>query len=261
MTETEIRQKVAATARAWLGAVQGDARHKQIIDIYNNYSPKNRGYKMTYTDAWCAAFTSAVGIQLGYADIIPPECSCGYMIDLFRKSAVSRWEENDAFVPQPGDIVMYYWADGTDFATTDQQGWPDHVGIVTAVNSSALTIVEGNNSKAVRERSLQVNGRYIRGYCLPAYWIKAEATPEATPLGDASEGKPDEGAKPAIIRYDTLAQMPSWARPEIMRLCDAGAIGGNTSKKDEDGYPADMDLSLDMLRMLVIVGRAMKGGA
>ena len=41
-----------------------------------------------------------------------------------------------------------------------------------------------------------------------------------------------------------------------MKLCDNNYLRGQGGPKDEDGRPTDMDLSMDMLRMLVILDRA-----
>ena len=79
-----------------------------------------------------------------------------------------------------------------------------------------------------------------------------EKEPEGPPV-QAQEAGPH--AKPASLRYDSLADVPEWARGEVRRLCEAGAITGQGSR-DADGFPSDMDLSLDMLRMIVINGRA-----
>ena len=76
--------KVVAGAQAWLGRKESDGSHREIIDIYNAHKPLARGYKVTYTDAWCATFVSAVAIKLGYTDIIPTECGCPKMIELFK---------------------------------------------------------------------------------------------------------------------------------------------------------------------------------
>lgn len=43
------------TLTAWEGAVRGDAVHKQIVDAYNSYLPHPRGYRLTYSDDYCAA--------------------------------------------------------------------------------------------------------------------------------------------------------------------------------------------------------------
>ena len=185
MNEQQIRNHVAEAARAWLGAQQGDARHKQIIDIYNAARPLPRYYAVTYTDAWCATFVSTVAIELGYTDIIPTECSCWYMVELFRKHPYSRWQEDESIMPQIGDIAFYNWADGTNYETTDNTGEPNHVGIVVDINGNEFTVVEGNYSKSVKERVLQRNGRYLRGFGQPAYHLKVDK--EDITVGQAEE--------------------------------------------------------------------------
>ena len=168
MTEKEIRQKVVSKAKSYLGSKESDGSHKKIIDLYNSHKPLARSYAVKYTDEWCATFVSAVGIALGYTDIMPTECSCTRMIDLYK--AKGRWKENDAHVPSPGDIVMYDWQDS---GKGDNTGQPDHVGFVVSLNGTTMTIIEGNKGEAVAYRTLNVNGRYIRGYCLPDYASKA----------------------------------------------------------------------------------------
>lgn len=55
-------------------------------------------------------------------------------------------------------------------------------------------------------------------------------------------------------RYDTLRQCPSWAQDTILKLIDRGSIQGNGTLDDE-GRPAGLDLSRDMVRLLVIWDR------
>lgn len=173
MTEQQLRQMVVDRARAFLGTKKGSAGHRAIIDIYNSHAdlPLRNGkpYRVTYTDNWCAAFVSSVAIALGLTEIMPVECSCTAMIELYRVRG--RWVEDDAYVPQIGDVIMYYWGDGKDYAATDQTHSPNHVGIVTKVENNVITVTEGNmgSTSVVGERSVRVNGRYIRGYCCPNY--------------------------------------------------------------------------------------------
>lgn len=173
MTEQQIRQLVVDKAWSFMGAKRGSAAHRAIIDTYNSHPDlplrNGRPYKVTYTDNWCAAFVSSVAIALGLTEIMPVECSCTAMIELYK--AKGRWVEDDAYVPQIGDIIMYYWGDGKDYATTDQTHSPNHVGIVTNMVGSTITVIEGNmgSTSVVGERTVQVNGRYIRGYCCPDY--------------------------------------------------------------------------------------------
>lgn len=55
----------------------------------------------------------------------------------------------------------------------------------------------------------------------------------------------------AMERYDTLSQCPKWAQPTILRLIERGSLQGNGTTDDE-GRPAGLDLSRDMVRLLVI---------
>ena len=160
MTEEELRNLVVKTASKYIGC----STNQNIIDLYNAHTPLARGYKVKYTDAWCATFVSAVAIECGLTGIMPTECGCSKMIALYK--AMGRWAENDDFTPAPGDIIMYDWQDS---GIGDNTGNPDHVGIVEKVNDGLITVIEGNYSKTVKRRSLAVNGKYIRGYCLPDY--------------------------------------------------------------------------------------------
>lgn len=93
------------------------------------------------------------------------------MISLYRSHAVSRWEEDESITPQPGDVVFYDWQDND---SGDDQGAADHVGIVSSVNGRVLKVIEGNFSNSVKERTLNVNGKYLRGFGLPAYYTKTD---------------------------------------------------------------------------------------
>ena len=74
---------VLSQARAWIGKKEANGTHREIIDVYNAHRPLARGYIVKYTDAWCATFVSAVAIKCGLTSIIPTECGCGQMIELF----------------------------------------------------------------------------------------------------------------------------------------------------------------------------------
>ena len=156
--------KVVAQAQSWLGKKEKDGSFKEIINIYNSHKPLARGYAVKYTDEWCATFVSAVAIMLGYTDIIPTECGCGKMIDLFKK--IDSWDENDARTPKPGDIIFYDWEDD---GKGDNTGSPNHVGIVEKVSGSTITLIEGNKLEAVERREIKINDKYIRGYGVPKY--------------------------------------------------------------------------------------------
>lgn len=155
---------VVKQAQAWLGKNEADGSHREIIDTYNAHKPLARGYPVKYTDAWCATFVSAVSIKVGYTDIIPTECSCPRMIDLFKK--LGAWNESDSRTPNPGDVIFYDWDDN---GKGDTKGDSEHVGIVEKVVGDTITVIEGNYSNSVKRRNIRVNGRYIRGYGVPKY--------------------------------------------------------------------------------------------
>lgn len=49
------------------------------------------------------------------------------------------------------------------------------------------------------------------------------------------------------VRYNTVAECPDWSRETVQKLVDKGHLGGNGQ---------GLDLSLDMVRLLVILDRA-----
>ena len=159
-----IASKVVAQAQAWLGKKESNGSHKEIVDIYNAHKPLARSYKVKYTDSWCATFISALAIKLGCTDIIPTECSCEKMIELFK--AKGSWDENDARVPKTGEIIFYDWQDS---GKGDNKAWSDHVGIVESCDGKTIVVIEGNLNDAVERRTIAVNGKTIRGYGIPAY--------------------------------------------------------------------------------------------
>lgn len=59
--------------------------------------------------------------------------------------------------------------------------------------------------------------------------------------------KEDREEVPDMPRYDSVAEMPQWARADAQRLIDRGALRGN-----ERG---ELDLSPDMLRTLIVCQR------
>lgn len=162
--------KILNVARSWIGCKESNGSHKQIIDVYNSYTPLPRGYKVKYADNWCAAYVSACAIKAGLANIIPIECSCGNMITLAKNMGI--WEENGNIIPTPGDIIIYDW--------DEVDGWPEHTGLVESVSGNKETVVEGNKSNAVGRRTLTLGDPCIRGYIRPRY-DGATATTPSTP--------------------------------------------------------------------------------
>lgn len=166
--EAQARRKLVNTAESWVGVQEDDGSHHFIIDLYNTLDPLPQNYRVTYEDAWCAAFVSAAALEAGMTDILPPECSCSRQIKLFRN--LGRWEEDDNYRPLPGDIIYYDW----DLPKSiDCTGWPEHVGIVVGTYGPFIRVVEGNMDDGFAGyRTITQNDWCIRGYGLPDYASK-----------------------------------------------------------------------------------------
>ena len=222
------RTKVIEQARAWLGCNEADGTHKKIIDIYNTQNPRPRGYKVQYTDAWCATFVSAVAVKLGYTRIIPCECSCNYMIQGFKR--IGCWVENDAYTPKYGDVIFYDWQDS---GSGDNVGSSDHVGYVESCDGVNIVAIEGNKNNAVERRTLKVNGRYIRGFGVPKY-----DTESANNNANSNKKSVEEVAREVIAglwstgeeRKTKLAQA-GYDYNAVQSRVNAILSGSNTQKK------------------------------
>lgn len=66
-------------------------------------------------------------------------------------------------------------------------------------------------------------------------------------VAEAMAGAKEEEEETDMTRYNTVAEMPAWAREEAQRLIDCGALQGGT-----DGR---LDLSDDMLRTMIVCQR------
>lgn len=211
MTENEIRTKVVDTAAKYLNCNEFDGTHRQIIDIYNNHKPLPRGYAVQYTDPWCATFVSAVAIILGLTDIMPIECGCGQMIQLYQN--IGSWIEDDTYVAQSGDVIFYDWEDD---GKGDCIGYPDHVGLVTEVVGANIKVIEGNKSNAVGYRNLVVDGIYIRGYGIPKYCSKIND------IGDVSNN--EKCFVYTVLEGDTLSMIAEKYQTDYQRLASYNGI-------------------------------------
>lgn len=150
--------KVISEASKYTGVKAGSTQHKALIDLYNKTTPLPRSYAVSYTDAWCMAFVRVAFINAGALSLIHGgECSCQRMIELFRNNG--QYTSNSTGIAT-GDVVFYDW---------NADSWSDHVGIVTGVSGSKITVIEGNYSDQVKVRTLEASNSTIQGYGRPAY--------------------------------------------------------------------------------------------
>lgn len=162
----KTRTSVVNLALSWVGLKESDGSYKKILSIYNSQKKLPRNVKMEAGMAWCATTWSALAIQLKLEDIMPVECSCGQLVSQAKSMGI--WQENDAYMPQVGDAVLFDWQ---DTGKGDNTGWPDHIGTVVYADpeTGKFITVEGNYSKSVKKRTMQKNQKQIRGFITPRY--------------------------------------------------------------------------------------------
>jgi len=70
------------------------------------------------------------------------------------------------------------------------------------------------------------------------------------------EPVPETEEEIEMERYNSIAELPKWAKPTVKKLLDRGFLRGTGGRPDKEGYPTGLDLSADMVRLLVINDRA-----
>ena len=227
------REKLVKMAQSYVGCKESDGSHRTIINTYNAHKPLARGYAVKYTDEWCATFVSAMAIKCGLTGIMPTECGCDKMIELYKK--LGEWQESDAHKPQPGDVIFYDWQ---DTGVGDNRGSSDHVGIVEKVSGNTITVIEGNYHSAVGRRVLKVNGRYIRGYGVPKF-KETSAGAEAASTAKAEPAQSYDKTLSGVYTATTSLNMRTGAgtNKKIMLTLPKGAavINYGYYSKDSSG--------------------------
>lgn len=161
MQPKDIREALITYYTSYLHVQEGSADHKSLIDFYNSYRPLPRGYKMSYTDSWCAAFISYGIIMLDMDYTVPVECSCYYMTENAKAKGNWRYRDDiDINQVQEGDIILYNWDNIAD---------PDHIGCIVKKTGSMLQVIEGNHNNAVGYRYIDFFDKSVMGFILPDY--------------------------------------------------------------------------------------------
>ncbi len=172
---------------------------------------------------WCMAFVQWCYDRAGAA--LPfKTASCGALLRWYRANRPACIVS----APRPGDIVIFDFPGG---------GVTDHAGIFESAAEGFVTSIDGNTGGTD-----DANGGAVLRRRRGANTVAAYIHPEELREGDAAR------------RYHTLAEIvrdAPWAEETTRRLLAAGAIRGTTGS----GPDADLDLSGDMLRLLVINDR------
>lgn len=166
-----IREQIINTAIRYNGMPFKGGSHRTLIDEFNKHRPD--GWAMTYTANFCAACASAIAYLCGVGDAYPCSANVGTIVAKAQKMGI--WVENDAYVPNPSDWIIYAWQDS---GRGDNTTGASHVGIVVSADSKYINVFEFNihNNHSTGYRKIATNGRFIRGFVVPKFqsygWIQ-----------------------------------------------------------------------------------------
>ena len=152
------REQAVQTAASMKG------QRDEVVDLYNTYLPRPRGYKVKYSDQLCATFVSSVFIKDDWTDIVPPECAAWRLYKNMEALGCSVWGNHRT--PLPGDLIF--------FGVGDTESKIDHVGIVDHLDGSTIyfwdirSTVMLHSYKPGAKSSIKAYG-YILGYGVPDY--------------------------------------------------------------------------------------------
>lgn len=192
------------------------------------FGMNNCSWCVIFSAAWCYNQAGVIGARVGqkYKD------SKGQEVGLYSCSQTLSWyKKNDPeCISKTGVsacLVIF------DFPNTPYS--TDHMGLFVSSDGKTITTIDGNTSN-----SSEGNGGWVQlktrklSYANPIFIIPRELT-----LNQEEE-----------MRYNTIKEIAKdapWAIPTIEKLIKKGFLKG-----DSEG----LDLSMDMIRMLVIEDRA-----
>lgn len=197
---------------------------------------------------WCDVFVDWCFLRaFGYADALrllcQPEKSCGagcyYSLGYFKSKG-----RFSAFAPAPGDQIFF----GSDFDHVT------HTGIVESVDDDIIITIEGNKNNAVTRCTYSRDNSSILGYGHPAFDV--EPMPEAQ---ESTEDMITRVVRAAVADalsaplYNSVEDMPAWARDDIAYLCGRDLLRGDTH--------GSLKLTLSEVRLLCVISRGLRGAA
>ena len=193
MTIEQAKERLISWATAQLGTHEGAdnwnkyAQDPRLVRLYG-WNAQNQPWCDLFTDeAFVECFGLETGAAMTYQRIGGGSAACRISAQFFK--------DNGAFVqtPEPGDVIFFFVG-----------GAINHQGIVTGVDGSRISTVEGNSANAVSERSYQIGDSKIAGYGRPKWSLAADP-------GAAEDASPAEPA-PVTKHGSCVARIPMLAR-------------------------------------------------
>ena len=185
------------------------------------------------------------------------------------KASAHYFVDDDSITQSVGDLTVAWAVGGKKWNDCDKTGGGTLHGVVTNTNSLSIEMCDTrkdgtyNVTEATMENALALGRMLMDRYGIPIenvvrhFDVTGKYCPRYFMDNDkwaafkARLQKEDD-----VKRYNTMAEMPDWAKPTIQKLIAKGCIRGKGAKPDADGNPTDMDLSEDMIRLLVMNDRA-----
>lgn len=153
---SKTSEEYLSTCKKYLGTKELSYKHKKIVDMFN--SCKLKTFPISYDDAWCSAYISAMAIESGCTDIIPISANCD---EMYKKGVVMGIAiPKDKWIPKMGDIVFYDW---------NLNGELDHVGAVETMSKNIIHVLEGNKNDSVAYRDINYKNATITKIIRPHY--------------------------------------------------------------------------------------------
>ena len=101
---------------------------------------------------WCACFISWALEQCSENLLTVPKFA--HVEEFMNSFPIDRWKTSN---PQPGDIIFFDWVE-------NNTKFPQHVGVVTAVENGTVRTIEGNADGEVASRVYALDDGRILGY-------------------------------------------------------------------------------------------------
>lgn len=196
-----------------------------------------------------------------------------YYRDHIVESSAHYFVDDDSITRSVDDLHIAWAVGGKMWRDCAQTGGGKLHGIVTNANSLSIEMCDTrrdgtyNVTDATAENALALGRMLMKKYNIPIERVVRhfDVTGKHCPAyfmdndkWEAFKERLKEDDMETEKRYNTLREISDacpWATETVAKLIDRGAIRG-AGIKDEQGRPADMDLTFDMLRLLVINDRA-----
>lgn len=180
---------LAAIAQTQIGYRESTSNYNVAEDgaTMNGYTRYGAWAGDPYRDNWSAQFTD---FCLSYAGI--PSSAMVQPSDCWEWAPVSK----EGYTPNTGDLIIL---DG------NQDGTPDHAGIVLNANDTQVTTVIGDSDKEVKQNTYNLDNAIIVGYVTMPRNPNFDYGDEEPAADDADAPEPEETPTPEVTPEVTSA--------------------------------------------------------